>query len=148
MRFLFDYWTNLKRDACLPASSSVDLRALAPVSGCEALLDVVDDGRDFRSRRFSAAVKAFTGHDLTGQLVSAYAGAPFGLYIVEGTLALYRAAYRRGDAVYVERRLAAVSPHSWYNLMLPLADDAGAVGSFLRGAVLVGPGELPIPMRF
>ena len=70
LRFLLDYWAKLRADARLPGSRSVNL-ALAPISG--SLVDVVDDGRDFRVRRCGAALLALAGYDLTGRLVSEYA---------------------------------------------------------------------------
>jgi hypothetical protein len=149
LRFLLDYWTKLKEDARLPASRSVDVRALTPISGYAGLLDVVDDGRDFRYRRCSAVIVALTGYDLTGKLVSEYAVGSSVIYMVESTLAIHRAAYRRAEPVYVERApVGAVMPHGWHSLLLPLADDAGTVGSFLHGAVPIGAGGLPIPTRF
>ena len=148
LRFFLDYWTKLKGKARLPASRSVDLRALEPVSGYEALLDVVDDGRDFRYRRCSAAIAALSGYDLTGKLVSEYAVGSSVVYIVESALAIHRAAYRRGEPVYVERARAGTMTHIWHSLLLPLADDAGTVAGFLRGAVPIGSGGLPIHTRF
>ena len=145
LRLLLGYWTNLKEDARLPASRSVDLRPLAPIAGYEALLDAVDDGRDFRYRRCGAAVVGFTGYDMTGKLVSEYAVGFSGYFLVESAVALCRAAYRRGEPLYVERApTGAMMTHVRHCLLLPLADDAGAVGGFLRGAVPIGAGGLPI----
>ena len=150
LRFLLDYWTTLTGDAHLPASRSVDLRALAPISGHEALLDVVDDGRDFRYRRCSAVIAALTDYDMTGKLVSEYAVVGSSVvYMVESALAIHRAVYRRGEPMYIERAPAgAVMTHGWHSLLLPLADDAGAVRGFLHGAVPIGAGGLPVHMRF
>lgn len=149
LRFLLDYWTKLKGDAPLPARRGVDPRALAPISGYESLLDVVDDGRDFRYQRCSAVIVALTGYDLTGRLVSEYAVGSSLVYMVESALAIHRAAYRRAEPVYVERApTGTVMPHGWHSLLLPLADEAGAVGGFLHGAVAIGAGGLPVHMRF
>ncbi len=145
LRFLLDYWTNLKGDARLPASRSVDHRALAPISGYEGLLDVVDDGLDFRIRRCSAVTMALAGYDLTGHLVSEYAVRSSIVYIVESAIAFPRAAYRRGEPLYVERATTRAA-HGRHSLLLPLSDDAGAVGSFLLGTVPIGAGGLPIGM--
>ena len=147
LRFLWDYWTTLKGDARLPASRSVDLRALAPISGHEVLLDAVDDGRDFRFRRCSAVIVALAGYDLTGQLVSEYAVSSSLICIVESAIAFHRAAYRRGEPVYVDRAPMRAA-HGWHMLLLPLADDAGTVGGFLKGVVPIDPAGLPINMRF
>ena len=151
LRFLLDYWTKLKGDARLPARRSVDLRALAPISGHEGLLDAVDDGRDFRWQRSSAILVAITGEDMTGRLLSEYAtaGFHFNYFLLESGLALCRAAYRRGEPVYIERAPAgAIITYGWHSLLLPLADDAGAVGGLLNGVVPIGTAGLPIPTRF
>jgi hypothetical protein len=144
-RFLLDYWTKLKGDAHLPTRRSVDLRALARVSGYESLLDVADDGRDFRYRRCATVLVAFAGYDLTGKLLSEYAVGSSVVYMVESALAIYRAAYRRAEPVYVERAPAgAAMTHGWHSLLLPLADDADTVGGFLHGAVPIGAGGLQL----
>jgi hypothetical protein len=145
LRFLWDYWTNLKGDARLPASRSVDHRALAPISGYEALLDVVDDGRDFRIRRCSTVFLALAGCDMTGKLVSEYAVGSSVVSIVESAIALHRAAYRRGEPLYVDGAPTRAA-HGRHNLLLPLADDAGTVGGILHGVVPIGAGGLPIGM--
>jgi hypothetical protein len=145
LRFLWDYWTKLKGDARLPASRSVDL-ALAPISS--SLLDVVDDGRDFRFRRCGAAIVALAGDDLTGRLASEHAIGSSAVYLVESVLAIHRAAYRRGEPVYIDHAPAGgIIPYGRHCLLLPLADDAGTVGGFLLGAVPIGAGGLPIPAR-
>ena len=149
LRFLFDYWTKLKGGARLPASRSVDRRALAPISGYDALLDVVDNGRDFRVRSGSAALVALAGYDLTGKLVSGYAVGSSVVYLIEGAIAINRAAYRRGEPVYIDNAPAgAVIPHGRRCLLLPLADDAGTVVGFLSGTVPIGAAGLPIHLRF
>ena len=144
LRFLWDYWTKLKGDARLPASRSVDLSALAPVSGYDALLDVVDGGRDFRYRRCSAVIAVLSGYDLTGRLVSEYSFGSLAIYLVESVVAFHRAAYCRGEPLYLERAPLRAA-YGCHGLLLPLADDAGTVGGFLHGAVPIGAGGLPIP---
>ena len=146
LRFLLDYWTKLKGGARLPASRAVDLRALAPIAGHEALLDAVDDGRDFHYQRSNAVLVAITGEDMTGRLVSEYAAGSYSDYfLLESGLALCRAAYSRGEPVYIERAPAgAMMTYAWHSLLLPLADDAGAVGGLLNGVVPIGAAGLPI----
>jgi len=145
LRFLWDYWTKLKGDARLPASRSVDLSALAPISGYSALLDVVDDGRDFRYRRCSAVIAVLSGYDLTGRLVSEYSFGSLAIYLVESVVAFHRAAYCRGVPLYLERAPLKAA-YGCHGLLLPLADDTGAVGGFLHGAIPIGAGGLPIPV--
>jgi hypothetical protein len=144
LRFLWDYWTKLKGDARLPARRGVDLRALAPISGYESLLDVVSDGRDFRYERCSAVIAVLSGYDLTGKLVSQYSFGSLATYLVESVVAFHRAAYCRGEPLYIERA-ALKAAYGCHGLLLPLADDAGTVGGFLHGAVPIGAGGLPIP---
>jgi hypothetical protein len=145
LRFLWDYWGKLKGDARLPASRSVDLSALESVSGYEAFLDVVDDGRDFRIRRCSAVILALAGYDVTGQLISEYAVSSPIVCIVESAIAIHRAAYRRGEPLYVDGAPTRAA-HDRHSLLLPLADDDGTVGGILHGAVPIGAGGLPIGM--
>jgi hypothetical protein len=146
LRFLWDYWTKLKGAARVPARRSVDLARVAPISS--SLLDVVGDGRDFRFRRFGAAVLAVAGDDLTGRLLSEHAIGSAAAYLIESAIAFYRAAYRRAEPVYIDHAPAVgIIPYGRYSLLLPLADDAAAVAGFLLGAVPIGAGGLPLPTR-
>lgn len=145
LRFILDYWSDLKGEADLPRSSGVDLRQLAPILGYETLIDVVDGGRDFRYRRCGGVLIGVSGNDMTGKLLSEH---PTSAYVVESSLALYRAACRRREPVYTERTPAAAAfTKSWQRLLLPLTGDANRIESFLVGSVPIGAEGLPVYCR-
>lgn len=140
LRFLLDYWSSLKEGEDLPRIDRVDIEHGAPIKGYAALVDVVDDGRDFFYRRCSATQTALHGYDMTGTLVSELLMTS---YAAESILALYRASYYRREPVYSERAPAGALL-AWHTLTLPLADSAGRIARFLVGVVPLGPGGLPI----
>lgn len=144
LRFLLAYWTNLEAGSDRPRRDSVDLGQLAPVRGYELLIDVIDEGRDFLYRYCGATIIALLGSDMTGRRLSEL---PESSYMAEYAVALYRAAYRRGEPAYMERTVAGAS-FAWHVLMLPLAEDSDRIGTFLVGAIPVGAAGLPITLDF
>jgi hypothetical protein len=135
LRFLLAHWMALKGARPLPQSTDIDALELGPVLGYVALVDVLDAGADFRYRLFGSKVAFVSGFDVTGQLVSQHPASP---YIVEFTLAGYRAALRRGEPMAtIHSPPPAVSTTIWHRLVLPLAADTGAIGRFLVGNVPV-----------
>jgi hypothetical protein len=93
----------------------------------------------FRFRRCGAAILALVGDDLTGRLLSEHAIGSSASYLIESAIAFHRAAYRRAEPIYIDHAPAVgIIPHGRHSLLLPLADDAGAVAGFLLGAVPIG----------
>ena len=145
LHFLLDYWSDLRGAADLPRAEAVDLRQLSPILGYETLVDVVDGGRDFRYRWCGNMFIGVTGNDMTGRLLSEYPARP---YVVESSVALYRAAWRRCEPVYTERAPAgATVTRLWQRLLLPLADAEGRVESFLVGIIPIGADGLVAQMQ-
>lgn len=140
IRFLLDYWSNLKGQADLPKSDEVVLQHLASIQRYVALVDVIDDGRDCRYQRANPTMVALLGYDMTGMRVSDLL---LSSYFVESLVAVYRAVYYRHEPLYTERP-AAPTIYGSHFAVLPLADDGGKVVSFLVGVVPLGAGGLPI----
>jgi hypothetical protein len=135
LKFLLSYWTRLKGERALPDAAQIDPLEMRPALGHINLLDVVDDGRDFRFRLFGTAVVAATEVDLTGDLLSETPGSAF---LVEYELALHRAAYRLGaPAATSYTPPASLSPATWNMLLLPFANQSGAIIRILTGVVAV-----------
>ncbi|HEX2116684.1 MAG TPA: PAS domain-containing protein [Alphaproteobacteria bacterium] len=133
---LLDYWSSLLDGAALPPADRIDPLRMRRALGYVLLIDVVDDGRDFRYRLFGSAVAAVSGFDMTGKLLSEHGASA---YLREFSLALYRAAMQRRESVFCTYAPSGtVTTVCWQRLALPLTDQSGAVTRFLAGSVPIG----------
>jgi len=147
LRFLLAYWQGHMVGDQLPRTAVVEPFALKPALGYVMLLDVLDEGWDYRYRVYGSAIAERLGRDYTGRRTSDIARLSF-------TGAFYIAAYR---AVIARRApLFTVSPSpryvaavDWSRVTLPLVDGEGAITRLLVGNV---PGDwraasAPMPPR-
>jgi hypothetical protein len=133
LRFLMDYWTGLAGDRPMPPARAIDAVEMRPALGYVNLLDVVEEGRDFRYRVFGSAIAAVTGFDMTGRCTSDLKART---EAVEFALALHRAVVERGTPLLIEHGPpSTLSSVAWHNLILPLAGTEGTVARLLAGAV-------------
>ncbi len=115
---------------------------MKPALGYVMLVDLVRGGEDFRYRLYGSRVAAISGFDVTGRLVSEH---PASAYIIEFTLALYRAALRRRLPVFsAHGPPATLHTAAWHRLVLPLADATGEVMRFLVGIVPIAYNGRPL----
>jgi hypothetical protein len=136
LRALLDYWTALREGDCLPAAARIDPLGMRGALGYVMLVDVVDEGQDFRYRLYGSSLASASEHDMTGQLLSNHAASA---YIREFSLATYRAALQRREPAFSEYAPAGTLLIArWQRIVLPLVDETGAVVRFLSGAVPVG----------
>lgn len=142
LRFLLAYWSTLASAGTLPFAHQIDPVKMRDALGYVALLDIVEDGCDFKYRVFGTVIAAVSEFDLTGQHLSEHPASP---YIVEFAFAVYRAVLRRRAPVFTEHSPPAkLSSTIWQRLVLPLADDAGAAVRILSCNVPVPRTEEPI----
>lgn len=130
------YW-RAKTDGGLSAPvRAIDPAEMRFILGYVMLLDVLDDGADFRYRLYGSLIAERFGRDVTGQTVRDFGD---GEYIVNFFLATYQAV--------AETSRPLLSTHfprpgsqtaSWSRLILPLADGTGAISRLLVGQI---PGE-------
>jgi hypothetical protein len=127
---------NLRGGRAFPYASDIDPLDMGPALGYVALVDPVDDGRDFRYRLFGATLAAISGFDMTGRLLSTFSASPL---VVEFILATYRAALQRKEPLYAVRApRRAIDTAYWHTISLPLTDQSGSVVRFLTAAVPLG----------
>jgi hypothetical protein len=124
-RHVLAHWSKRAAGSRLPGYREVDPLDLRPALGYVLLLDVVEDGRDFRYRLFGSAISSVSGFDLTGKLLSEH---PASAYVAEFSIAVGRAAVRRREPIYTVRRpVGAQDTSLWERLVLPLVDDEDRV---------------------
>jgi hypothetical protein len=131
LRFLTSYWRALAGPDRLPHLKQIDPLALRPALGYVMLLDLVENGRDFRYRVYGSIVASVSGFDMTGKLLSEHPASP---YVTEFALAGYRAAVQRREPIYTERHpVGAVHTTRWQRVALPLVGDDGTIARILAG---------------
>jgi len=145
LRFLLDYWRERAGGRPAPRVRDIDPVEMRPVLGFIVLTEVIEGGTDFRFRLYGSTVASVSGFDLTGKRLSEH---PAPEYVCAFYLALYRAAYRRGEPVSTTHRPPlAVHTHAWHRLMLPLVDESGAIVRFLSGNVPIRSNGEPVQLR-
>ncbi|MCK6451896.1 MAG: PAS domain-containing protein [Alphaproteobacteria bacterium] len=133
LRFLVGFWQMHSAGGRLPGVDMVEPFALKPALGYIMLLDVLDDGWDYRYRLYGTNIAQRLGQDLTGRRTSDISKRAF-----TGTfyIAAYRAVLERRAPLFTvsasPRYVAAVD---WWRLALPLAAPDGAVTRLLVGNV-------------
>jgi hypothetical protein len=133
---LLEYWTELRDGDRLPPAAKIDPLGMRGALGYVMLVDVVDQGHDFRYRLYGSALASISEFDMTGRLLSSHAASA---YIREFSLAMYRAALQRREPVFSKYGPAGTLVIAqWRRIILPLVDESGAIIRFLTGAVPVG----------
>jgi len=131
---LHTYWSDLGRNGGLPRSSQADLLDLQTQAPYAMLLDVREDGWDFRYRYYGSGIAERSGFDLTGLSVWEIPSTP------EISI-FFTACYR----AVLHHRIPLMTWHvappqrtvvSWDRLILPLTDEAGgAISRLLVGNI-------------
>jgi hypothetical protein len=133
---LHDFWARLGDGAAPPNVRAVDPFAIRGALGYVNLIDIVEGGRDFRTRLYGSIIARVSSFDLTGTLISA---APMQPYMRAFHTACYRAAMARREPLVTRHGAPdAETTAEWHRLILPLVDDAGIIVRFLVGNLPVG----------
>lgn len=147
LRFLHDFWHGQREGEGLPGIDVVEPFALKPALGYIMLLDVLDDGWDYRYRLYGSAIAQRYGRDLTGRRTSDIARTAYtGIFYI----AAYRAVLARRQPLFtVSSSPPYVAAADWWRLVLPLSGPDGAIARLLVGNV---PGDWraatqPLPPR-
>jgi hypothetical protein len=147
LRFLARYWRSHSAHGALPGIDIVDPLALKPALGYIMLLDVLDDGWDYRYRIYGSNIVQRFGRDLTGKRTSDITKTAFtGIFYLAG----YRAVLaRRAPLFTVSASPKYVAAVDWWRLALPLAGPDGTITRLLVGNM---PGDwreatAPLPPR-
>ena len=141
LQFLLAYWKNLRDKNGHVSVDEIDPLNMWPALGFVMLVDVVDEGADFRFRVYGSAIAQSVDVDVTGQLMSQ---APWKGVVMDFFYAVYRAVLIRPEPLYTEHEPpASIGVKRWHRLMLPLVDSDKKVCRVLVGNV---PGEWRKPV--
>lgn len=143
---LIEYWSSLHGGDALPRADKIDPLGMRRALGYVMLIDAVENGRNFYYRLYGSAVAAVSGFDMTGRLLSEHAAST---YILEFSLALYRATMQRRQAAFCHYAPAGtLQTAQWHRVALPLTDRSGAIVRLLAGAVPLGRDGRIVAARF
>lgn len=120
LSFLMEWWDAARGDAFAPPVEAVDPHFLRPALGHLSLLDIVDDGADFRYRIHGSLTAARSQWEWTGRLVSTI-DTPMRFFF----LVNYRAVLRRPEPLFATHSPPVhVRMTAWHRLILPLRHGA------------------------
>ena len=132
LRVLLDYWIELPRGQDLPLASVLDPLQIRGALGLVMLLDVEDDGWDYRYRVYGTTIAERSGFDATGKLISELDLQPMGPFFI----ASYRACFESRGYMF-SRHVPPLRSHttSWDRIILPLEGEGGQINRLLVGNV-------------
>lgn len=137
--FLLRHWQALRDHHGSVLPEYIDPFDLRPVLGYILLLDVLDDGADYRYRLYGSEVARIAGFDMTGKRTSEMVT---GSLASDFYLAIYRAMLQRPEPVYSWHEMPMeITINSWDRIVLPLWDGDGRIVRIITCNV---PG-LPVP---
>jgi hypothetical protein len=136
LKFLHSYWQSLRSGNLLPNQRQVDPKAFESVVDYTYLLDVCDEGRDFKYRYYGTKVISGTEETNLGRKVSE-------LPVGRSFLPFYKATYlalidKRSPLITSHQPLSKYRVKQWLRIFLPLVNDTGKVSQVLVGAVPSG----------
>jgi hypothetical protein len=127
--FVLDYWHGLRDAHGRVAPELIDPFALKPALGYILLIDVLEDGADFRYRLYGSEIARVAGFDMTGKRTSE---------MVTGSLASnfyiagYRALLRRPEPLFTWHEMPMqITINNWDRIVLPLSDAQGRITRIL-----------------
>ena len=136
LAFVRDYWQAKRGSRTMPGRNDISPAQLKLQLPQILLVDVVDDGRDFRYRLVGSRLRDFFHSEPSGQLMSETL-ASFGADTLNATLDAYGTAFKRRAPV----RLTGAG--SWFGqstklfdaYLAPLSDDGESVNMILGSFV-------------
>ena len=133
LKVLFQWWRAQRPARGLPSIDAVDPVALKEALGYLMILDVLEDGWDYRYRLYGSEIAQHAKRDYTGQRTSELkVVSPIPTFYI----ACYRAVLVRPEPLMTRNQPPTeVATTTWTRLVLPLAGPDGKIARFLVGNV-------------
>ncbi len=133
LKVLFRWWRAQRAAGGIPSVDAVDPLALKEALGYLMILDVLEDGWDFRYRLYGSEIAQHAKRDYTGQRTSELkVVSPIPTFYI----ACYRAVLVRPEPLMTRNQPPTdVATTTWTRLVLPLCDGDGRIARFLVGNV-------------
>ena len=133
LRELHCYWSKRRDGRSMPARADIDIALIPTLLQYVFLVDVIEDGRDFRFRLAGTHFRETTGQAVTGQLIAEVFPQQFGdevRRIWSKVVEERRPVLGRGNLWITGREYV-----KWEGTVLPLASDDCAINMLLGGVV-------------
>lgn len=129
LTFLLRHWMDLRARHGAVRPEHVDPFDLRPVLGHVLLLDVLEDGLDYRYRLYGSEIARVAGFDMTGKRTSEMVT---GVLASSFYLALYRALLLRSEPLYSWHEMPMeITINNWDRIVLPLWDADGRIARII-----------------
>ncbi|MCW0233851.1 MAG: hypothetical protein OJJ21_09660 [Ferrovibrio sp.] len=127
--FVLNLWLSLRDAGGRVAPGQIDPFALKPALGYILLIDVLEDGEDFRYRLYGSEVARVAGFDMTGKRTSQMVtGSLASTFYIAG----YRALLRRPEPLFTWHEMPMqITINSWDRIVLPLTGSDGRISRIL-----------------
>ena len=133
LKALLAWWQSLRPAHGLPSAEAVDPIALKDALGYLMILDVLEEGWDYRYRLYGTAIAQHAKQDYTGRRTSELKVASL---IPTFYIACYRAVLLRPEPLMTRNEPPIdVATTAWTRLVLPLSGPGGKVTRFIVGNV-------------
>lgn len=127
--FVLKYWHSLRDAAGHVAPEKIDPFALKPALGYILLLDVLNDGDDYRYRLYGSEIARVSGFDMTGKRTSEMVTGPLASTFY---IATYRAMLKRREPLFTWHEMPMqITINNWDRIVLPLTDADGRVSRII-----------------
>lgn len=126
-RSLYELWLSKRGDAEMPKKTQFGPAEMIRYVSWTYMLDILDEGKDFRVRLYGTELADMVGKDYTGVLLSETPDE------INWKGEIYQLAYRRRSPIFYVFNLAPFGrEYIWSeNAIFPLADDDGKLAFFL-----------------
>jgi len=127
--FVLQYWQSLRDADGHVAPERIDPFALKPALGYILLLDVLEDGLDYRYRLYGSEIARVSGFDMTGKRTSEMVTGPLASTFY---IATYRAMLKRREPLFTWHEMPMqITINNWDRIVLPLTDTDGRVSRII-----------------
>lgn len=130
-RDLYRFWQASWAGGALPTIETIEPERFARHLAYIILLEAIDGGLDARYRVYGSGIAGAAGRDWTGFTISemtAITGSGESVFYRSGYLAV---ALRREPLMVIHHSHLPMAHREWRRLILPFADEGGAVARFL-----------------
>lgn len=127
--FVLNLWQGLRDAHGRVAPEQIDPFLLRPALGYVLLIDVLEDGADFRYRLYGSEVARVAGFDMTGKRTSQMVtGSLASTFYIAG----YRALLKRPEPLFTWHEMPMqITINNWDRIVLPLTGPDGRITRIL-----------------
>jgi hypothetical protein len=127
--FVLRHWQSLRDDKGHVSHDKIEPFALKPALGYILILDVLDDGTDYRYRLYGSEIARVAGFDMTGKRTSEMVTGPLASTFY---MAVYRALLLRPEPMHTWHEMPMqITINNWDRIVLPLTDARGHVSRIM-----------------